>query len=753
VDKAVEQVIGPGTNVGAVRGAAGDTRDSWVAATTQSAFAPRGIQDYVRIIYRHRWLVALTFVVVTVPIAAWGILQPPAYEAGVRLVLDPEPTVPVSFEDASRRQASSPDTQAQQEVVRSRDVVRRTILALRLWERPAAAALVAPSPLARIKTVLHLAPAASPAPDPGAQAGDDARADALIGACVARIKVISSPVSRLVDVVFEAPDATLSSDFANELARQFIKQDIEVRVVTARESSAWLTARVTEQGRKVEASEAALQQYKEQRGALAVDDRQNIVAQKLSDLNAAVTRARTERLAREGAYKQVQQAGGNTAALESIPAIAATGSVQQARTQLADLQRQQLEASQRYGDRHPTIVKYQTAIQNVEQTLQDRVNSAAQVIKNEYLAALAQEQALTRGLDEQKTSALQLNEQNLEYGRLQREAETNRQVYNSLLQQLQQVGITGRYEQSAIRVIEAARAPLAPVRPKRTMFAALALAIGLCAALGLAFVREFTDPRIKTPKQLEEYLQLPFLGLIPDMKPVDGAERPTFEQLPPSPFADALRRVRANLRLAAPARGPHILLVTSAVPREGKTTVCVGLAQCFAIAMPRVLVIDADLRRPCVHRTIALDSRTGLSEYLAGKADVDDVIQTTAFENLWVIASGSVPENPSELLGYARMVGLLEAVRGRFDWILIDTAPVLSAPDAEQLAQLASGILLVVAAEMTPREDVMRAEQELAKTRVPFAGCVLNRARVEHHGYYYAPYYNKAYQSYYSKPS
>jgi polysaccharide biosynthesis transport protein len=758
VEDAVERIIDARTTAVDHRGRARDTIESWVDGSLRRAPGPRGFREYLRIIYRHRWLTTLTFLAVMIPIALWGILQPPAYEASVRLVLNPELAVPVSFGDSSRQQSSGqstgPDAPTQQEVLRSHNVVHRTIVALRLWEDPGAAALTAPSTTAaHVKRLLRLEPAAATPATARGSMRDEHRTDALVEICAARIRVVPHPFSRLTDVIFEAPTARLASDFVNELARQFIKDDIEARANAARRSSIWLKEQVEEQGRKMEAADASLQHYKEQRGALSVDDRQNIVIQRLSDLNAAVTKARTDRLAKEGAFKQVQQAESNTAALESIPAIASDLSVRQARAQLVDLQQQLLENTQRYGDRHPAIVKLQVAIQSAGKSLHDRATTAAEVIRNDYLAALGQEQEQMRELEEQKKNALRLNEQHLEYGRLQREAETNRHIYNSLLEQLQQVGITGTYEQSAIRIIKEASPPVVPVRPQPTKFAALAFVMGLCSALTLAFLREFTDPRIKTPQQLQEDLQLPFLGLIPDTKPIEGEACPTFAQAPPSLFSDAMRRVRGNLRIAAPDAGPHVLLVTSAAPREGKTTVCVALAQCFAIATQRVLLVDGDLRRPGVHRTMLLQSRRGLSEYLSGKAELDEVLQATDFENLSVIVAGEVAENASELLGLARMRELLHSLRPRFDWILIDSAPVLSAPDTTQLAQVASGILFVVAAELVPRDQIVRAEQELMKTRVPFAGSVLNRARVRRHGYYYAPYYNRAYESFYSKPS
>jgi capsular exopolysaccharide synthesis family protein len=752
VNEAVDRLVEtPRKRAASPSGArASESVSPWnISEQPSSRSVTASVHDYLRILYRHRWLAILTFFVVTVPVALFGILQTPAYEARARLVLEPEPSAPVAFEDASRRQGQvENDARTQEEVLRSREIVLRTIIALRLWERPSIAPLTAPTlmTLAKRKVGLELPPAPV---SPTAALTDEERAAPLVPIFAQRISVVAIPLSRLMDVAVEAPEGRLAADFVNGLVQQFIKADIDARALSARQSSAWLEARLEEQRRKVEADDAALQAYKEQQNALSVGDRQNIVDQKLSDLNTAVTAARTERLAREGTYRQVEQARGDATALQIVPAIASNAAIQQVRAQLDDLERQRVKLSQTFGERHPEMVRVNQAMQTTEQSLLDKVGSAADVIRNEYLNALGQEQRLQRELDSQKGDALKLNKQGLEYGRLQREAESSRQIYNALLQQTRQGDIAGLYKQSPIRILEPATRPFSPIRPARAKFALLAVTLGLFGAVGLAFAREMTDSRIKTPQQIQDYLQLPFVGLIPATAPGDGEERPTFTDVPPTPFAEALRRVRANLRLAAPGPEPQVLLVTSAAPQEGKTTVCVGLAQCFAIATTRVLVIDADLRRPTVHRTLHLKHAKGLAEYLSGKCEADEVVQATTFENLSVITAGTVPGNPSELLGLPRMSALLDAMRQRFDWILIDTAPVLSAPDAEQVATLASGILFIVCAEMTPRDRVLRAEQQLMRARVPFAGSVLNRAKIERHGYYYAPYYNKAYESYY----
>lgn len=710
-----------------------------VAAPAPSSSIP-GASHYLRAVYRHRWLALLTMVLVAVPVALYGVLQPKAYEARIRVVMNTEPSAPVTFSKPATEQGGS-DERTQQEIIRSRDVARRTILALRLWEQPAFREPGMPPPAKR--------PAATAGQPESFTPAEEILAEELVPVVIARTKVIPLPLSRLVDVVFEAPESGLAAKVVNELGRQFIQQDLDARARSSQQATQWLEDRLQEQRQKVEASDAALQKYKEQENAVSVDGRQNIVVQRLSDLNSSVTRAKTERLMRETTYEQVTRAANDPALLESIPAIASNLEVRQLQAQVADLRRQAAEASKRYGDLHPSRVKLATSIESTDRDLRLAMGKAAEVLKNEYLAALAQERSLSRALDSQTGAALRLNQQDLDYGRLQREAEANRQIFNALAQQSQQTLISGQFKESPIRILDFAQPPANPIRPQKTRFVALAFAMGLFCAIGVALARELLDPRIKTPQEIQDYLRLPFLGLVPAIRQKRKSdELPTFESTP-TPFSDALRRIRSTLLLRAPHASPVTLLVTSTGPREGKTTMTVNLARCFAAGTYRVLIIDTDLRRPAVAERIGAETKKGLAEYLAGTATLDEIMVPTETKHLTAIYSGRVPSNPSELLGLPRFAELLAAVKPRFDWILLDTAPVLSVPDAVGLARQSSAILFVVSAHMASREAVQRAEQDLMQAGVPFAGCVLNRADVSRHARYYAPYHNEEYESYY----
>lgn len=741
-----------------------------------------GVSEYLRAAYKHRWLALAMLVLVTLPILAWTWMQKPVYEATVRLVLDPEPQNPLPFREPGQEQPSPEVGRTQQQVLRSRQLAARTVNAMKLWEHPEfGGGPPAPSITSRIKgwfgsepapvspaaatppAATRKAPAASKEPaNPGAAGTGtspvpkveppvlDPRAEALAGAFASRVRVSAVYLTRVVNVSFEAQDPELAARAANTLADEFITVDLESRFDQAQQGTQWLEAQLAEQRKKVEQSEQALQRYKEQQDALSVGNPQNIVSQRLSDLSSAVTRARTDRLTREAGYRQVEAAQAE-GTLESVPVIAANPAVQQLRAQLGELQRQRAELEQRYGERHPEMIKIQVALDQTRQRLQAEVAKAVDVVRNEYQAALANERSLAGALEAQKGDSLRLNKQDLEYGRLQRDAQSNRQIYDTLLQQARELGITSELKRSAVRVLDRAEVPDVPIRPDKPKNALLALAMGLFAAIGVVFGREYMDPRLKTPDDVQRHLRLPFIGLIPMADATQNGGAPLFGAVEHPAFSEALRRVRTNLELLSPQGVVKILLVTSTGPQEGKTTISVGVARALAAAGHRTLLVDADMRRPKVHRLLGLVRKPGLAEFLSSKADVIAIARRTDADNLVVIPAGARTNSSTELLSTPHFGMLLTTMERRFDWIVIDSPPVLSASEAALLARFATGVLFVVGAEMPPKGAAQKAVEQLVVARARFAGAVLNRAAVDRHGYYYSPYYSKKYESYYAK--
>jgi polysaccharide biosynthesis transport protein len=705
--------------------------------------------EYLQVLHKHRWFAILMLLAVGLPGSLFVFLQRPVYMASGQLLIEgglPPGTPFVEREASAPRAAFDVETQAQ--VLRSHDLASRTAAALRLWEHPDFDPRRPSGWRAWLAFGGSTSASEADAPDEAALAA------ATAGQLLAHLSVQPIELTRLITLWFEASDPQLAARAVNTLTDEFIRFDLESRFASASQVGGWLQTQLEEQRNRVVESEAALQRFKEERNALSVEDRQNIVVQELTDLNAAVTRARTERIGREATYRQLQDLLDRNVPVDGVAAIAGNEFIQRLRGDLASLERERAELGQRFGDKHPEILRVTTAIATTEARLREAVGKAADVVRNEYEAALAQEQSLSRALEQQKGEALRLNRQSLEYGALEREAASNREVYQALLRQAQQLGITSDIKESLIRVVDRAQVPGVPVRPARARNIALTWFVGLVLAVGLVFGREFLDRRVKTPEEVVRHLRMPCLGLLPsvgsgrDVDPLFGSS-----SAPPN-YVEAVRRLRNNVVMAAPPRGPKSLLVTSTAPREGKTIVSVNLAIALAQAGSRVLLIDADLRRPRTHVLLERDGQKGLATFLEGSTpDVRPLIQETRFERLSLLAAGAPTSSANELLSSQRLVGLLETQEPHYDWIIFDSPPIMAVADAAPIARIASGVLFVVAAETTRQDTAQVAVDQLRMAHARFAGAVLNRAPVERQSRYYSRYYHPDYEAYYASPA
>src|SRR5207247_33408 len=503
----------------------------------------------------------------------------------------------------------------------------------------------------------------------------------------------------------------------------------------------WLGERMGEQRKTVDASERALQVYREQHDAVSLEERQNIVVQKLADLNAAVTRAKTERIQKESAYEQIKAVQNDREALDTIPAILSNVFIQQQKTELADLQRQESQLSEKLGQRHPDMLKAKLAVQNAEARIQAEINKVVQSLSNDYHAALSQEQSLMHALDQQKNDALALNRKGIEYGALQRDAASNRQIFESLLQRTKETGISGELKVSNIRIVDAAELPQVPASPDKPLNVLLAILGGSIMAVGLAFFFEYCDNRIKSPAEIKAHLGLPFIGMIPKMVVGDGESAPLLDKGATPNFAEAMRTVRTNVLFSSTADGAQSLLVTSSGPGEGKTVVSSNLALALAQTGQRVLLIDADMRRPRVHQVFSERQEPGLSNILVGDTKTGDAVRPTSCATLWLLPAGHLPPNPAELLGSKRFVEFIETLKQHFTFVIIDSPPIMAVSDSAIVAHMADGVLFVVGSEMTSRGVARTAVEQLINANGHMIGAVLNRLDLTHHPYSDAQYY------------
>jgi capsular exopolysaccharide synthesis family protein len=390
-----------------------------------------------------------------------------------------------------------------------------------------------------------------------------------------------------------------------------------------------------------------------------------------------------------------------------------------------------------------------TQIADAERQIDAEVGKTVQAIRNEYEAALSEERTLSSDLEGQKAAAMDLNRKGIDYSVLQREAESNRQVYESLLQREKELRVIANSRANNVRVLDRAEVPGGPFTPDVGRAWMMAVLFGLGLGVAAAFAIDYLDDTVKTPEDVTWRLKLHFLGLVPKVR---GERHPLLSGPVPHDFGEAFRALRTALVAGNPGSATRVVAITSAQPLEGKTTTAVNIALALAIGGARVLLIDADMRRPSLHKALRLPNDKGLSNLLVGESRMREVVQRTGDPNLLVITAGRTPPNPSELLGSDRMKAFVQQLGiGPFDWVIIDTPPVLAVTDAVILAPIVSGITFVLGAEMTRWRLAERAIETLLSGHPKSISAVLNRVDFDRNRYYYSRYYGHQYKSYYAE--
>jgi capsular exopolysaccharide synthesis family protein len=726
------------------------------------------VKDYLRVVYRRRWIALPVFLVLFVIGAVNALRMTPVYQAHAQLLIQKDaPTVARLDQifEAQDTWSESDFYQTQFRMLQSRTLARRTIDAMKLWSAPRLGN--GPVPKAEIslsgffwqgvgylasvaKKPFAEAPPAVAATDVEKVDGETMQQSWRIDQFLSGLSVVQVRNSQLVEIRYTSGDPVFAAKAANAVANTFIQQTTEFKFSASKDAADWLADRLAEQRKAVEASEAALQAYKERNGGVTVSPgASNIVVQRLTDLNAALTKAKTERINKEAAYNQLKsaEAAGN---LDSFPVILANDYIQKLRTDLADLQRQQAQLADRYGERHAEVIKNRTALQAAEAKVRTEMSKVVESVHSEYQAALGQETSLQSALDAQKTEALSSDRKGIEYGVLQREAESNRQIYENLMQRTKETGISSELRSTNVRVVDVAEVPRFPISPNVTRELTVTFGMSLVLAVGVAFGLEYLDNRIRSPQEMKAQLGVPFLGMVPSVTKDKQTHDPLLARSVPANFAEAFKSIRTNVLFSSAEDGMRTVVVTSSGPGEGKSVVSCNIAVALAQAGQRVLLIDGDMRRPRVHEIFGIAQEPGLSNVLTGGAKTSDAIRRLpTVHGLWLLASGHIPPNPAELLGSHRFRDFIGSLEAHFDWVVIDSPPVLVVTDSSIVANHASGVVFVVGSDKTTRQAARAAVEQLDAANARIIGSVLNRVNLSRHQYYYSSYYRKEYSKYY----
>jgi capsular exopolysaccharide synthesis family protein len=714
------------------------------------------ILDRLAVLYRYRRIAIAVFVLTTAAMMIQGYTNEKIFRAQARLLIEDERAAAVP--------GVSPDNfyedpelyyKTQYRILRGRDLTRRVVRKLNLGSVPEFNGTAEPpsTPATMLRDVeqklIRLIKPAPAEPQEPPKVDETPDESSLVNGFIGRVGVEPVTGSKLVDVTFDSIDPKFAKLAVDTLVDEYVAQNLELKQQSTQNMIDWLDKELERQQHKTEESERALADYRERQNALSLDEKQNIVLVRLNKLNDDVMLARSKRAQRQAVWDQLRSLPTGQHA-DTIPVIAQNPDVAEAKGKLMTAQTERAKTAERYGEKHPNMQKVNADVAEAQRQYDLAVSRAASAIKNEFETAQLEERAYTRSLEAAKADAQDLSKKSVDYNVMEREAKTNRDIFQSLMTREKELRVSSNSRQNNVRVVDHAEVPGGPLAPTGRRTWLLSFAVGLALAVGVAYGLDYMNDTIKTPEDVARRLKLPFLGLVPSIR---GDKHPVLASSHvPHDFGESFRALRTSLISKYPSEGTKIVVVTSAQPLEGKTTTAANIAMALAYGGSRVLLMDADMRRPGLHRPLRLTNERGLSQVLIGQARVRDVIQRTVDPNLLAITAGRTPPNPSELLASERMKTLLTNLsHGPFDWIIVDTPPVLAVTDAVILAPAVSGVTFVIGAEMTRRRLAERAIETVLQTRPRYTAVVLNKVDFARNKYYYSRYYGHQYKNYYAE--
>ncbi len=584
---------------------------------------------------------------------------------------------------------------------------------------------------------------------------DSEKTTALLAGFKSGLRVALIPNTRIIEIHYRSADKHLAANVVNTLISTYIEQNFKTRFESTMQASDWLSKQLVDLEMKVQTSQEKLVQYQKEHEILGIDEKQNITTSKLDELNKELTAAESDRMEKESVYRLVQSGDPDTAAAAAVSAGTGTstsGLMERMREQQADLKIQVAQLSTQFGNSYPKVVQLNTQLKEVEAQLQIEMTKVVSRVRSGYLAALQHESMLRQAMDNQKQQANKLNESAIEYTLLKRDVESYRTLYESLMEKLKEAGVTAGLRSNNIRSVDKARVPTYPSEPNVPRNLTFALALGLTTGIGLAFLLEGIDNTVRTPEQAQVISGLPSLGMIPlgSKGSIEAAARRltvatsresvelVTQARPQSQMAESYRALRTSLLLTSLGGPPKVILVTSALPQEGKTTTSINTAIVLAQKGTRVLLIDADLRRPSIHKTLGMGPKTGLSNVLTGNATLQQaVVRSPILPTLFILTAGTPPPNPAELLASSNMRDILAELREQYDHIIVDTPPTLSVTDAVVMSTRADAVVLVIRSGQTTKQALRRARELLMQVNARVAGVLLNAVDLTSPDYYY----------------
>lgn len=701
------------------------------------------LRGYLRVVLDYKWAILGFAGVLTLLTALFVSGLPPVYQATATILIESEEENVVSIEEVyGIPGANDHYFETQNRILQSRHLAEKVIDRLRIAEHPEYdPALREPGLLQSFLARLPLQSSSEPQPvNPR-----DLR-NGLVGQFRGNLEVRPIRNSQLITIRFESTDPALTAEVSNTLAEVYIDSDLEGRLAMTDRATGSLIRQLAELKQNLEQSEQALQAFRDREKLIDVQGQGvgGLTAQALNELTGQLVDVRRDRATAETAYRQIMALQGQpAAAYATIPAVLRDAGLQGVKGAKSAAERKVAELGKRYGPKHPKMIAAIAELGAAEQNLEQQTLNVVEALKKEYQVTLAKEADLNRAMSRTRRDMSEINRSAGRLIALERDVEANRGIYETFLSRYKETSAVSDIQSARARLVDPAVIPSGPAKPNKRRIIQLAFILSLFMAMLFAILIEALDNTLENARDVEDKLHLPALGILPrlKLKAKDPGALRYYSDNGQTPFAEHIRTLRSGLLLSDLDEKQKVILVTSAIASEGKSMTAVSLALSLGQMGQSVLLMDCDLRRPGIGRVFGLKAgAAGLTHFMLGTHALPQVIYKLPREGISIVPAGDAPPNPLELLSSARLARGLDALRQKFDHIVIDSAPCVQVSDAVVLSRRVNQVIYVVKADATTLQLAEDGVKRLQKADAPLLGVVLNQVapprRSDSYSYY-----------------
>jgi succinoglycan biosynthesis transport protein ExoP len=712
------------------------------------------LRDYLDVIFRRRWLIVSFLMLTFISTLILTLASPKIYKASSSIEVSPQDQNVTKFEEVVATEVRVQEFyQTQVDLLQNNELARRVIETLELAENPVVIETVEgsgnPGLMSRIKTWLKTIISSEKENEHSAEISAEAiKQQHLVKFIEDNLEVSPKRNSMLIGVSFASPDRKLSKNVVNAFVEEFVRWNMDKKLGASQLARDFLMKQIDRSKIDLEKAEEDLNRFGKQAGIVSLDAKMNSTYRQLEELNSALAEAETDVIGKEAVYKQASLDG-----LSHLPQVMVNEGIAALKAEYARLQSEYEDLAVTFHDEYPAVKALKTKMNSIGNRIKIEEQRVFLAIENEYRAAFEKVKTMRARLEMQKKMAIDLNERATQYKIMAREVETNKGIYQSLLERTKEIESMVGISSSNIHIVNKAMLPIKPFKPKVKLNLLLALVVGLMGGVGIAFFLEYYTDTITNPDEISDRFRIPILGVAPLSKTDGYPVEQTFINAPQSPLSEAIRSTKMSIQLAGTADQAKSFLLTSIKPSEGKTTMAANLALAFAGTGEKVILIDADMRKPKLHKFFQDQDDSfspGLSRFLSGVSSKGLVFKN-GICNLCFIPAGPSPPNPVELLASDRFSLLIETLTRRFDRVIVDGPPYLGFADSLVISRHVGGVVLVSSMGETTRDAIRHFKKSILNSQGKILGCVINKVDASRR-FGYQPYYRYySYHQYYGE--